>query len=107
MPEAENMVLIAEKTPAYFNFMPSNIPDLIKEWIPGAKTIVVLCDPTKRVISDFAQEVRFKFLLFCATQRNKFDLASNWPEFVLQNAFLALILGPARLLDPLPFLPRP
>ena len=57
MPEVEENVMIMEKTPAYFSFPPSNIPQLIKNSVPDAKLLLILCDPAKRVISDYSQEV--------------------------------------------------
>ena len=57
MPEAEDIVMVGEKTPAYFSFPPLTTPISMKRLLPNVKVIVVLCDPAKRVISDFAQEV--------------------------------------------------
>lgn len=57
MPEVEDIVMVGEKTPAYFSFPPFTIPLSMKKLIPNVKVIVVLCDPAKRVISDYAQEV--------------------------------------------------
>ena len=63
MPLAEDIVLVAEKTPAYFNFRTPETPQLIRDKLPNAKCILILCNPTKRVISDFAHEVSIQNIL--------------------------------------------
>ena len=54
---AKPLVMVSEKTPAYFNWPPAQIPIHVKKELPGVKIVVVLCDPVKRAISDFAHEV--------------------------------------------------
>lgn len=56
MPIAEDSTLTVEKTPAYFTHPPYEIPHLIKKGVPDAKLILILCDPVKRVLSNFLQE---------------------------------------------------
>ncbi|XP_039269839.2 heparan sulfate glucosamine 3-O-sulfotransferase 1-like [Styela clava] len=56
LPKVSPHELLFEKTPAYFNWN-SSIPNLIKKDVPDAKIILVLCDPTARVFSDYEQEV--------------------------------------------------
>nr|XP_039273196.1 heparan sulfate glucosamine 3-O-sulfotransferase 1-like [Styela clava] len=45
-----------EKTPAYFNWG-LETPKYIRELVPNAKLLLVLCDPTKRTYSDYFQEI--------------------------------------------------
>jgi len=56
MPLAEDICIVGEKTPAYFNFLPKEIPTNIRRMIPNVKLIVILCDPVRRVVSDFVHE---------------------------------------------------
>nr|XP_039272389.1 heparan sulfate glucosamine 3-O-sulfotransferase 1-like [Styela clava] len=44
-----------EKTPAYFNWR-LTVPERLRELVPKAKLLLVLCDPTKRTYSDYFQE---------------------------------------------------
>lgn len=60
MPEAPTNALIFEKTPAYFSWHPIHIPKMISKAVPNAKLLLVLCDPAKRVISDYHQELIMK-----------------------------------------------
>ena len=62
MPEAEDNALIMEKTPAYFTDPPNNIPSRIKSTSESSKIVLILCDPAKRVISDYVQEVSTKYI---------------------------------------------
>lgn len=74
MPIAEDSTLTVEKTPAYFTHPPYEIPHLIKKGVPDAKLILILCDPVKRVLSNFLQEVSITKNdisdLFHCSQRN-------------------------------------
>nr|XP_039272597.1 heparan sulfate glucosamine 3-O-sulfotransferase 1-like isoform X2 [Styela clava] len=45
-----------EKTPAYFNWG-LTVPERLRELVPNAKLLLVLCDPTKRTYSDYVQEI--------------------------------------------------
>ena len=57
MPEVEESVMIMEKSPSYFDFPSADVPELIKSRVSNAKLLVILCDPARRVISDYKQEV--------------------------------------------------
>lgn len=61
MPVAEDGTLSVEKTPAYFTQPPYQLPQMINNAVPDAKFILILCDPVKRVLSNFVQEVRDTF----------------------------------------------
>nr|XP_039267649.1 heparan sulfate glucosamine 3-O-sulfotransferase 6-like isoform X1 [Styela clava] len=56
MPKVANDEILMEKTPAYFNFPPADIPDRIKAALPDVKLIAVLCDPVNRTFSDYVHE---------------------------------------------------
>nr|XP_009858508.1 heparan sulfate glucosamine 3-O-sulfotransferase 1 isoform X1 [Ciona intestinalis] len=56
MPEVSPNTAVMEKTPAYFSFPPYGIPKLIKANVPQAKIVLILCEPAKRVYSDFVHE---------------------------------------------------
>uniref|UniRef100_H2ZBZ5 Sulfotransferase n=1 Tax=Ciona savignyi TaxID=51511 RepID=H2ZBZ5_CIOSA len=56
MPEVGPNDFVMEKTPAYFSFPPYQIPRLIKTHVPQAKIVLILCEPAKRVYSDFVHE---------------------------------------------------
>nr|XP_039273195.1 heparan sulfate glucosamine 3-O-sulfotransferase 1-like [Styela clava] len=45
-----------EKTPAYFNWNLA-APEHLRELVPHAKLLLVLCNPTERTYSDYAQEI--------------------------------------------------
>ncbi|XP_076801685.1 heparan sulfate glucosamine 3-O-sulfotransferase 1-like [Clavelina lepadiformis] len=55
-PEVEKSAFVAEKSPAYFSFPPHTIPKAIHTTAPKAKLLLILCDPVKRVLSDYVQE---------------------------------------------------
>lgn len=60
MPEVAEYELVTEKTPAYFDGYRPGTPHLsqiIKNVLPEAKIIAVICDPVNRTFSDFIQEV--------------------------------------------------
>jgi len=76
MPEAESCALIMEKTPAYFSFPPTNIPFSIKEAVPKAKLLLVLCEPAKRAFSDFVHEVCAQFDSCAIMTRS--TIATDW-----------------------------
>ena len=52
MSEAEELVMVAEKTPGYFN-KNLDTPSVVKNLLPDAKLIVILCDPVKWVVSNY------------------------------------------------------
>ncbi|CAK8691490.1 unnamed protein product [Clavelina lepadiformis] len=45
-----------EKTPAYFDSPPFDFPSRIKDMVPNAKLLLIVCDPTKRAFSDYVHE---------------------------------------------------
>nr|XP_039273190.1 heparan sulfate glucosamine 3-O-sulfotransferase 1-like isoform X1 [Styela clava] len=45
-----------EKTPAYFNWGLAT-PEHLRDLVPHAKLLLVLCNPTERTYSDYAQEI--------------------------------------------------
>ena len=51
MPMSPAGDIVFEKTPDYF--FQADIPEKVKEFNPNVKIITVLCDPVKRVLSDF------------------------------------------------------
>ena len=57
MPMAEDKTVSMEKTPSYFTSPPYDIPEMMKKGVPNAKLILLLCDPVKRVLSNFIHEV--------------------------------------------------
>ena len=46
-----------EKTAQYFDDLPYDLPDTIMNSLPGVKLLLVVCEPSRRVFSDFFSEV--------------------------------------------------
>ncbi|CAK8694655.1 unnamed protein product [Clavelina lepadiformis] len=52
---------IIEKTPSYFMYPPSELPERIYNILPEAKLLLMVCDPTPRVFSDYIhQTIRYQ-----------------------------------------------
>ncbi|CAK8684561.1 unnamed protein product [Clavelina lepadiformis] len=66
VPEVEENAFTMEKTPAYFNFNRA-VPANIKNLVPDAKLLLLLCDPVDRVLSDFFHE----WVMFNITHRDR------------------------------------
>ena len=80
MPEASGREIIMEKTPVYFNSPPLSIPEKIKNSVPNAKLILVVCDPVRRSLSDYIHEVipKFSFLFLLERHLLKFKLCLSF-----------------------------
>ena len=64
MPMAEDTIVSMENSPSYFTSPPYDIPEMMKKGVPNSKLILLLCEPVKRVLSNFIQEVSlFIFIL--------------------------------------------
>lgn len=57
MPLSNNIQVVMEKTPAYFDHTPYNMPEKMKSSIPNVKLILVVCEPVARAFSDYVHEV--------------------------------------------------
>ncbi|XP_076799443.1 heparan sulfate glucosamine 3-O-sulfotransferase 2-like isoform X1 [Clavelina lepadiformis] len=55
-PPTNSMELGMEKTPIYFVHSDLDIPSAIKNMVPEAKLLLIVCDPTKRSFSDYTHE---------------------------------------------------
>ena len=53
-----------EKTPQYFDDLPYNLPENIANSLPGVKILLVVCEPSQRVFSEFVHEVTPKIFVF-------------------------------------------
>ena len=53
-----------EKTPQYFDDLPYNLPENIAKSLPGVKLLLVVCEPAKRVFSEFVHEVTPSIFVF-------------------------------------------
>ena len=50
---------VIEKTPSYFMHPPSELPERIYNILPEAKLLLMVCDPTPRVFSDYIHQVHY------------------------------------------------
>jgi len=57
LPTVETSAFLLEKKSNGFHLPPYNLPYFLKKIFPNAKLLLVLCEPSKRVIDDFIQEV--------------------------------------------------
>ena len=69
MPEVEENAFAMEKTPAYFSFPPYKISFQIKKYLPKAKLLLIVCDPTKRALSDYKQLVGCEYCVCRFTEK--------------------------------------
>ena len=93
VPEVEENAFTMEKTPAYFNFNRA-VPANIKNLVPDAKLLLLLCDPVDRVLSDFFHEVNWS-MAWCKIDGSfnilddvKFRFERAWYFSAAENAML-------------------
>ena len=76
MPEVEENAFAVEKTPAYFSYPPYDIPFQIKKHLPKVKLLLIVCDPTKRALSHYKEQVGCKYCVctFLKEEKNSISL---------------------------------
>ncbi|XP_076800796.1 heparan sulfate glucosamine 3-O-sulfotransferase 2-like [Clavelina lepadiformis] len=84
-PPTNRMELGMEKTPTYFNHPDLSIPLSIKNMVPMAKLLLIVCDPTMRSFSDYVHE-KTRDDLFNRRLMAKYDTFEDYVKDQLPKA---------------------